>query len=82
MANQKEYDPYRPIDCSLHDQLLARATLRTPTSITYRSNGGDPLTARGVIEDVFTRGGAEFLRLKGGIEIRLDKIASIDDVTS
>lgn len=67
-------DRYEPIDCGAHDQLLEWATLRQPVAITYETDGGEEAVASDVIEDVFTRNGAEFLRLRDGREIRLDKI--------
>lgn len=69
---------YEPIDCGVHDELLARATLRQPTEITYLGDGGGTATVTDVIEDVFTRQGAEYLRLGDGVEIRLDKIVRFE----
>lgn len=72
-------DRYVPIDCNVHDQLLERATLGRPTTVQYRGGEGQSLVARDVIVDVFSREGAEYMRLGGGREIRLDKIVSFGD---
>lgn len=77
---KKELEPYRPIDCGLHDELLARATLGRPTEITYLDQDGVQRTVRDRIVDVFARERAEYLRLAGGLEIRLDKLVSVDGI--
>ncbi|MEX2570905.1 MAG: hypothetical protein WD737_06335 [Gemmatimonadota bacterium] len=71
-------EPYIPISCSIHDELLAAATLRRMAEIVYRSDTGDKVTARAKIEDVFARAGAEFLRLGDGSRIRLDRLLTVD----
>lgn len=73
-------DAYQPIDCNVHDQLLERATFGRPTEITYRNDQGGLVVCRDVIEDVFSRSGSEYLRLRAGIEIRLDKVIRFGDV--
>lgn len=72
-------DRYQPIDCGFHDQLLERATFRRPTTITYRGDQGETVVVEDVIEDVFSRRGAEYIRLRAGREIRLDKIIRMND---
>lgn len=72
-------DRYVPVDCGFHDELEERAALRRPTVITYRDPAGDTAEVSGVIEDVFSRGGAEYLRLHGGTEIQLDRILRVGD---
>lgn len=67
-------ESYEPIDCGLHDELLARATMGRPTTITYHDEQGEKVVVEDVIEDVYTRQGAEYLRLGDGAEVRLDKI--------
>jgi hypothetical protein len=44
-------------------------------------HGGDAETITGVIEDVFTEGEAEYVRLGDGRRIRLDRIRQVDDVS-
>lgn len=73
--------PYESIDCSLHDELEARATRRTLCAIRFR--GEDDDAAREVtdrIVDVFACDGEEFIRLSSGEEIRLDRLEAVDGV--
>lgn len=57
--------PYRPIDCGLHDGLLALATRGTRIRLRYRGDAGGREEMEGKIVDVFTRDGAEWLRMQG-----------------
>lgn len=70
--------PYIPIDCSRHDELLALATLRTPCSLEVAAPHGAPVVLAGVIADVYTEAGAEYLRLRDGSIVRLDHIRALD----
>jgi len=70
---------YQPIDCSLHDRLEAAATLQKPVSLTIQLPSGDKDHIEDRIRDIFTRDGAEYLKLENNTEIRLDHIESIDD---
>lgn len=72
-------EPYKPIDCDVHDRLLERATLRRPTEVTYRNDQGSLAVCHDVIEDVFSRRGAEYVRLRSGVEVRLDKLIRFRD---
>lgn len=69
---------YEPIDCDTHDRLLERATLQQPTTLTFQVDEAEPTVVTDVIEDVYTREGAEYMRLRSGIEVRLDKLLRID----
>ncbi|HEX7118031.1 MAG TPA: hypothetical protein VF212_04550 [Longimicrobiales bacterium] len=72
-------EPYRPIACSLHDELEARATLRRECEIRFRVAGApDEGVARGRVRDIFARDGAEYLVLDDGREVRLDHIVAVD----
>lgn len=73
-------DRYEPIDCTTHDQLIERAAFRLPTEVAYRNERGEVVAARGMIEDVFSRDGAEYLRLSNGQEIRLDRIVDFGGI--
>jgi Rho-binding antiterminator len=70
--------PYIPIDCERHDELLALATLRRPCTLEVDSAEGARARLEGVIEDVYTETGAEYLRLRGGPTVRLDRIRTLD----
>jgi hypothetical protein len=68
-------EPYHPIDCGLHDGLLALAT--RGTRVVLRYHGAEPAQVcetEDRIVDVFTRDGAEWLRTGDGVEIRLDRL--------
>lgn len=69
-------DPYRPIDCGLHDHLEAWAVRRVPCRFRVHDDDGHrEFEAR--IDDLFARDGAEFARLSNGDVVRLDRIEEI-----
>jgi Rho-binding antiterminator len=70
--------PYVPINCSRHDELLALASLRRPCTLEVELADGTPASLAGVIEDVYTETGAEYLRLRGGPTVRLDRIHALN----
>ena len=74
--------PYHPIDCNFYDELTLRAMRRTAVEIRYAGESGGEHTARAVVEDVFTRGEEEYMRLNDDQEIRLDRILAIDGLRS
>ena len=68
-------EPYKPIDCSLHDHYEAAAVRRQRMSLTARYP--DSLRERTVIiTDIVVSDGAEYLVLDNGPRIRLDHIES------
>lgn len=71
---------YSPIDCGLHDRLEAFAVSRNACRVIFAAPSGGQRTLTGHIVDVFTRGGAEFLRMDAGSEIRLDRLRSVERV--
>lgn len=71
---------YRPIACSLHDELQLRAMRRSTCSVEWSDESGAPRSIRGVVVDVFARDGVEYLKLDDGLEIRLDRLARVDGV--
>lgn len=64
---------YKPISCSLYDKLEALATRRESVEFTVGEQ-----TIRDIIVDVFSKDQAEYIRLKNGLVIRLDKIEKIN----
>lgn len=70
--------PYIPISCAVHDELLALATLREECELTVERGPGAAERVRGVIVDVYSRGGAEFLQLRDGATFRLDEIQALN----
>lgn len=71
-------EPYRPIDCSVHDRLEALATLGVPCRIRYRGPDDEEHELVDRIVDVFARGGEEFLDTAGGVRIRLDRLTQVE----
>lgn len=71
-------DGYTPVNCDFHDVLTSRATLRQKSILTFR-DGDEERTVTDVIEDVYTKGDEEFVRLRGGEVIRLDRFVRIAD---
>ncbi|MCU0735325.1 MAG: hypothetical protein MUF20_07350 [Methylotetracoccus sp.] len=69
---------YRPIDCTLHDELELRAMRRAFCNLVWRDEQGAVRRCRAVIADIVTRRGEEWLRLDDGAEIRLDRILEVD----
>lgn len=69
---------YEPIDCSVHDLLEALAVTRVPCRVAFVTKEGEEREATGRIVDVFARGGAEYLQLGDGTEIRLDRLRSVE----
>lgn len=73
-------DAYIPVACSFHDE-LEHVAMRG-TRCRFRLAGDDSVDAEGVIADIVTDGGAEFIVLKSsGRRIRLDHIAAIQRLT-
>lgn len=73
-------EAYIPISCSMHDKLLAHATKRQPCELVVEGDDAEkePRLVAGLIVDVFSRDGAEYLRLRDGDLIRLDKLVTVD----
>ena len=72
-------DRYQPISCDYHDQLEEAALHRKQIELEFELEGV-PQKERGIIADVFTRQGAEFVKFvapSGPVEIRLDQIISM-----
>ncbi|MBW4460070.1 MAG: hypothetical protein KME47_07525 [Nodosilinea sp. WJT8-NPBG4] len=69
---------YQSVSCDFYDELEALATLHQTCPIHYRTEGGDEMSTEGQIVDFFVVEKAEYLRLKDGLEIRLDRLISVD----
>lgn len=67
-------EPYQPIDCALHSELEVAAEHRHPVALRLKS--GDILD--GVIEDVWTKDGAEYLRLREQDRTRTLRLDELD----
>ena len=73
---------YEPVDCDYHDLLEAAAVKKNDVELEFDEKGVRQ-RERGKIGDVFSREGAEFVRLdkaQGSAEIRLDHIVSLREI--
>lgn len=69
---------YRMVSCDFHDQIEALATLSQPCQIIYHDASDKKVEVRDQIVDVYAANKADFLKLKNGTEIRLDRIVSVN----
>ena len=79
MADSDSSD-YTPVACSFYDELGLRM-MRGQACTLVVGEEDAPQTVEAVIEDVYTEGDAEYVRLDDGRRIRLDLIQQVDDVT-
>ena len=70
--------PYVPIDCGFVDVIEHFATLRKEVLIVYLLDGVQ-VKLMAVIQTWENTGEAEYMILKNGLNIRLDRIVSIDE---
>jgi transcriptional antiterminator Rof (Rho-off) len=72
---------YVPIDCDQHSVLELLAMRRTRVIVESRQPEGNVSVVEGVVSDVLTREGAEYLILRDpageGFSIRLDRLLSL-----
>jgi len=69
---------YRPINCGFHEWLLHFATKAQAVEMELVSEQGEIITRTGVIKDVFTKEGAEFVLLDSDEIFRLDYIRKLE----
>lgn len=79
-CNPLELGPYEPIDCGFHDELLSWATLQRPVEVVYKNHSEDEVTTHGRIADVYTKDGAEYVRMHSGEIIRLDMLTQVREL--
>lgn len=70
---------YSPINCSFHDILLDRITRQKNCKIQFK-NENTIGTYNGLLIDVYSNKGEEYLVGENDFKIRLDKIISLDDI--
>ena len=68
---------YTPVNCNFYDELEALATLGKRSEIIFLADGAR-VTVTGVIKDLYTRDGVEYLKMDSGLVIRLDQLAQVD----
>ena len=70
---------YHAISCHFYDELEVLAVKKIIAKITYFENENE-MTIEDLIVDFKTKNKEEFLILKNGTQIRLDKIIKINDL--
>lgn len=73
---------YTPPSCSFYDHLEVKSMRRTASELVYLDEHGQEVTAEATIADIFSKDGADWARLTSGMVLRLDRILSIDGVSS
>ena len=76
MANK-----YQTVSCHFYDELETLAVKKVLSKITYSENENE-IDIEDLIVDFRTRNKEEFLILKNGTQIRLDKIIKINEIPS
>ncbi len=72
--SQQKTDPYKPVSCDFLDELESEATLNHTLRLKVETGDGQFEWHLGHIQDFFVRDHADYLKLRDGAEIRLDKI--------
>ncbi len=72
--SQQKTDPYKPVSCDLLDELESEATLNHAIRLKVETGEGLFEWRLGHIQDFIVRDHADYLKLRDGTEIRLDKI--------
>lgn len=73
--------PYRPISCNFYDELVLLAMRSTDCTIRLLDAEGRPFQIQGIIKDLETRSGEEFMLLQDGRRFRLDQIQQVNDLS-
>ncbi len=72
-------DAYTPIACGFYDELGLRMLRGRPCRLVIERSG-ERRTIEARIEDLYTEGDAEYVRLSDGSAVRLARILRVDDV--
>jgi Rho-binding antiterminator len=72
--------PYRSLACSSYDQLESLAMRKSKCTITYL-DGSELKKETGIITDLFSRGGAEYITLNTTLVIRLDQLIDVNGIS-
>jgi Rho-binding antiterminator len=70
---------YRPVSCSFYDELGLRMMRGQACTLVVGDEDATE-TVEAVIEDIYTEGDAEYVRLDDDRRIRLDLIQQVDNV--
>lgn len=71
---------YTPISCSFYSRLENLADLKMPVPLVFHTEKGPLSLPQVVIEDVYMKEKVEYLRLSDGLEIRLDRLVSVNGI--
>lgn len=69
---------YPPVACSVYDDLGLRLMRGAASRLVVEGDDG-PETLETTIDDLYTQGDAEYLRLENGRIVRLDRVVEVDD---
>ncbi len=69
---------YIPIDCNYYDKLEAWAVLRQEVEVVFLQESEKEEVLRGLIEDFFIEKGAEYMKMKDGKSLRLDRLVAVN----
>lgn len=69
---------YMPINCSYYDYLLELSTLKKEVLIQFKTIDDTKDEIISIIKDVYTKKGAEYLLTSEDLEIRLDKLITVN----
>ena len=69
---------YQPIDCNFYDILEATAVKKRFVRIQFFTEFHEFQTVDALIKDLYINSGYEYMLLSNGIEIRLDRLISVD----
>ena len=70
---------YPPVASSVYDDLGLRRMRGTASRLVVEDDDG-PETLETTIDDLYTQGDAEYLRLENGRIVRLDRVVSVEDL--
>jgi transcriptional antiterminator Rof (Rho-off) len=70
---------YQPVACGFYDELGLRMMRGASSRLLVETDDG-PDVIETHIEDLYTEGGAEYVRLENGRTIRLDRVLEVDDI--
>ncbi len=69
---------YIPISCEFYDELEAISTLRKIVEIEFLTESGVNNNILGKIVNLYNSDKVEYMVLESGLEIRLDRLISVD----
>jgi len=70
---------YQPVACSVYDDLGLRLMRGAASRLVVEGDDGRE-TLGTTIDDLYTQGDAEYLRLENGRIVRLDRVVSAEDL--